>query len=97
MYCAKCGKEMPDGEMKVCEECEKAVVEEIMAEEKTNVKKEKKKKEPKKEKKGEWEVSKKKEKKGLLKKVVLCVLTILCIALVIFGISKIGIYYFYNT
>lgn len=50
-----------------------------MAEEKTNVKKEKK---------GDWEVSKKKEKNGLLKKVLLCVLTILCIALVIFGISK---------
>ncbi len=23
MYCAKCGKEIPDGEKKVCEECEK--------------------------------------------------------------------------
>ena len=23
MFCAKCGKEIPDGERKVCEECEK--------------------------------------------------------------------------
>lgn len=93
MYCAKCGKEIPDGEKKVCDECEKSVVEAIVAEEKAEVKAEaktekKKEKKSKKEKNGVWEVSKKKEKKGLIKKVIVCALTVLCVALVIFFISK---------
>ena len=110
MFCAKCGKEIPDGEKKVCDECEKAVVEAIVSEEKVEVKneeketvKKEKKKEPKekkvkkeknkKEKKSEektdakWEVAGKKDKKGMFKKVILCLVTIACIALIIFLVS----------
>lgn len=29
MYCTKCGKEIPDGETKICEECQKKILEEI--------------------------------------------------------------------
>lgn len=45
MYCTKCGKEIPDGEKKVCDDCEKKLLQEITAEEKTTkeVKKESKK------------------------------------------------------
>ena len=34
MFCTKCGKEIPDGESKICDECEKQIVNSIMAEEK---------------------------------------------------------------
>lgn len=83
MFCAKCGKEMPDGERKVCEECEKSVVDAIVAEEK-----EEKEKEEKTSKKVKWEFSKKEEKKGFMKKIIMCVITILCIAVVIILMSK---------
>lgn len=44
MYCTKCGKEIPEGENKVCEECQKKLLKEIVSEEKNeNVKKEEKK------------------------------------------------------
>ena len=88
MFCAKCGKEMPDGEMKVCEECEKSVVEEVMANEKKEVKKGKKEKTSKKEKKGDWKVSNEKDKKGLVKKIIALAIVVLCIAVVICLISK---------
>ena len=34
MYCTKCGKEIPEGENKVCQECQKKVLKEIVNEEK---------------------------------------------------------------
>lgn len=40
MYCTKCGKEIPEGENKVCEDCKKKVIEEIVTEEKENIKEE---------------------------------------------------------
>ena len=90
MFCAKCGKEIPDGGMKVCEECEKSVVAEIVAEEKKEAQKEikkekkvKKEKPSKEDKKGNWEVSNKEDKKGLIKKCILCVVTILIITAII--------------
>ena len=61
MYCTKCGKEIPDGEKKVCDECEKSVVEAIVAEEKEEVKQEEKK--TKKEKVKKEKVKKEKTKK----------------------------------
>ena len=86
MYCAECGKEIPDGEKKVCDECEKNVVEAIVAEEKEETKKEEKKakkekvnkeKAPKKE--GGWKVSKDKTKKGFAKEIIICVVAVLFI------------------
>ncbi|MBQ7409796.1 MAG: DUF5050 domain-containing protein [Clostridia bacterium] len=41
MYCTKCGKEIPDGEKKICDDCEKKLLQEITAEEKKEVKEEK--------------------------------------------------------
>lgn len=38
MYCTKCGKEIPDGEKKICDDCEKKLLQEIKAEEKEEVK-----------------------------------------------------------
>lgn len=42
MKCTKCGKEIPEGENKVCEECQAKVLEEIANEEKNNSKEVKK-------------------------------------------------------
>lgn len=42
MYCTKCGKEIPDGEKKICDDCEKKILQEITAEEKEEVKESKK-------------------------------------------------------
>ena len=36
MNCTKCGKEIPEGENKVCDECQAKVLEEIASEEKNN-------------------------------------------------------------
>lgn len=89
MYCAKCGKEIPDGEKKVCDDCEKSVVEAIVAEEKSNVKgeensKPKKDKNDKKDKEKKKDKAKKNDKKtnGLLEKSVVCVLAIVFIVLI---------------
>ena len=79
MFCAKCGKEIPDGEKKVCEECEKDVVETPVSEEVITEK-------PKKEKK---EKSGKKikvnflGKKELIKKVVAGVIAIIAVILLV--------------
>lgn len=94
MYCAKCGKEIPDGEKKVCDECEKKVIETIVAEEKEEVikdskeKKNKVKTKAKKENDGNWKVSREKNKKGTLKKVITCIITIIIVAAIIFCMSK---------
>ena len=77
MYCIKCGKEIPDGENDVCEDCKKKVLEEIENEEKETekVENEKKKVEEKKvdknvakKEKRKKDNSKKKEKKSEAKK-----------------------------
>lgn len=93
MYCAKCGKEIQDGDKKVCDECEKNVLNEIVAEEKndeinkeTKTKKERKK--SKKENDEKWKVSGEKNKKDLLKKIIICTITVLGIALVMLLISN---------
>ena len=78
MFCAKCGKEMPDGERKVCEECEKSVVDAIVAEEK----------EEKTSKRAKWEFVNKEVKNGFMKKIIMCVITIFCVALVIILMSN---------
>lgn len=41
MYCTKCGKEIPDGEKKICDECEKELLQTLAAEETETVKEEK--------------------------------------------------------
>ena len=85
MFCAKCGKEIPDGERKVCEECEKEVVETILAEE------EAKKEEPKK---GKKEKTAKKckinlaGKKELIKKVVIAIVAVVVVALLVMLVSS---------
>ncbi len=46
MYCSKCGKEIPDGESKLCEDCQKSLINEITSDEaieKEEIKTEKKK------------------------------------------------------
>ncbi len=98
MYCTKCGKEIPDGEKKVCDECEKTVVEAIVAEEKEEVKKEEKKakkektkkekvkKEPKKE--GNWNVAKEKNKKGFVKEIIVCAIFVLLITVILCVMSN---------
>ena len=68
MFCTKCGKEIPDGESKICDECEKQIVNSIMAEEKelediNPVKEEKPKKEKVSKKKAKEEVKEVEEKK----------------------------------
>lgn len=95
MYCTKCGKEIQEGEKKVCDECEKNVLEAIVAEEKnhefnkeTKDKKEKKEKKSKKQNDGNWKVSGVKDKKDLLKKIIICTITVFCITLVILLISN---------
>lgn len=64
MYCTKCGKEIPDGEKKICEDCEKKLLQEIAAEEKESVKeaKEETKKVSKEEKKTEKKAKKESKK-----------------------------------
>ena len=103
MYCTKCGKEIPDTEKKVCDECEKNVVEAIVAEEKEETKKEEKKvkkekvkkekikkeKAPKKE--GDWKVSKGKNKKGFVKEIVICIIAVLFIAAIILVLANLMI------
>lgn len=98
MYCTKCGKEIPDGEKKVCDECEKNVVEAIVAEEKEEekeevkeevkkeekkAKKEKVKKEKTPKKEGEWNVAKDKNKKGFVKEIVVCAIFVLLITVIL--------------
>ena len=75
MFCTKCGKEIPDGEKKVCDECEKSIVTAIVEEEKEEIinkedKKEKKEKVKKEnaKKDSNWDVTKEKDKNCLLKK-----------------------------
>ena len=95
MYCAKCGKEIPDGEKKVCEECEKdtmqaseveSVKEEVNAgtqevsQENTKEKKVKKEKKSKKGKEeNDWKVTGEKKKKGVKSVLFVAVLLILII------------------
>lgn len=97
MFCTKCGKEITiaDGDEKVCQECKKNVAEPIISEEKESkkekIKKDKENKEKlKKDKKnadnGEWKVTEKKEKvgvKGVLKGILIPVITFALIAIVI--------------
>lgn len=40
MYCTKCGNEIPDGEKKICDDCEKKLLQELATEEKEDVKEE---------------------------------------------------------
>lgn len=94
MYCTKCGKEMPDGEKKVCDECEKNVEETVVAEEKEvkkeekKVKKEKVKKEKTPKKEGEWDVAKEKNKKGFAKQIIICAVAILFIVAILLVMSN---------
>ena len=63
MYCAKCGKEIPDGEKKVCDECEKSVQTSVATDEKAEVKENKAEaKETKKAEKAEKNAEKKEDK-----------------------------------
>ena len=104
MYCTKCGKEIPDGEDKICEECKKNLIHSIENEEnKQDVKdttknetnkqdvKETKKSKTEKEKVYEWKVAK--EKKKTSKKVVvyitiLFIIIALLVALILSSITK---------
>lgn len=79
MFCAKCGKEIPDGERKVCEECEKDVLETPVAEEVITEKPKKEKKE-KSGKKFKVNFSGKKE---LIKKVVVGLVAIVVVVLLV--------------
>lgn len=67
MKCTECGKEIPDGENTLCEECQKKHENESKKEEKVETKKEEKKEEKKKEKKAKPE-KKEKAKKEKTKK-----------------------------
>lgn len=102
MYCTKCGKEIPEGEKKVCDECEKNVVEEIVAEKKEEVKEEKKakkekvkkektKKEKAPKKEGDWKVSKEKNKKGFVKEIVVCVIAVIFIVAILLVLANLMI------
>ena len=102
MYCTKCGKEIPEGEKKVCDECEKNVVEEIVAEKKEKekeekktkkekVKKEKTKKEKAPKKEGDWKVSKEKNKKGFVKEIVVCVIAVIFIVAILLVLANLMI------
>lgn len=69
MYCTKCGKEIPDGEKDICEECQKNIMEEnekketVKKEEKTDKKTAKKDKKKKESSKNKDKVEKKKKTK----------------------------------
>ena len=101
MYCTKCGKEIPDGEEKVCEECKKSIIDSIVNEENNapteeNTKESLKKEnleEKTKEEKSEWKISDKKEKTGLSKKVTiylvaLVIVILLLVALIASSLTK---------
>ena len=83
MNCTKCGKEIPDGEKKVCDECERNVIESIVAEEKEECKtkkvKVKKEKAPKKE----------KNKKISIKEMVICGIAIVFVVAIVIGICAV--------
>lgn len=87
MYCTKCGKEIPDGEKKICDDCEKDLLQTFVADETENVKEEVKEKKTKKTKKvaseeeNEWKVKGKKDKKkkGLVSVLFIAVLLVLII------------------
>ncbi len=66
MYCTKCGKEIPDGEKKICDDCEKKLLQELASDEneaKKDVKEETKKKKVSKEKNAKEKEVKKESKK----------------------------------
>ena len=84
MNCTNCGKEIPEGEEKICEECKKNLLEELSNEkEKTEELSQEKKKEgdSKKEKKeDEFKVTNDKEKNSKLKFVIAGAIIVIIIA-----------------
>ena len=87
-YCTKCGKEIPDGDNKVCEDCQKKLLEEIANEEKTEEIEKKKDKEEKKEKTNSKNESKN-EKKGNKKiffivGIIILLVIIACVAFFVY-------------
>lgn len=82
MYCTKCGKEIPEGENKICEDCQKKLISEIATGEeveKEEIKPSKKKKENKSQKTEKFEIKKDVKTK---KKVWPTIITILILAII---------------
>ena len=102
MYCTKCGKEIPEGEDKICEECKNKLLEEITNEEKESIEEAKEdivekdiSKNYKKSKKEKWNISKENGKKCRLRKIVgiialILVLVVLALIYVYGNTNKIG-------
>lgn len=84
MYCTKCGKEIPDGEKKVCDECETNIDDVIV----TKAKKAENKAENASKKYGDWNVSKEKSNNSLVNKIIICAFVILFIVAIILVISN---------
>lgn len=84
MNCTKCGKEIPEGENKLCDECQKVLLEELQGEENVNnnVNEKENKEEKFKVKEG------KKEKKKGNKKLLSIILCIVIVVIAIFVLSK---------
>ncbi len=76
MNCTKCGKEIPDGENKVCDECQAKVLEEIANEEKSDVNNQEK-----------TQKSEKGSNKGFLV-VIACVIIAIVALLIVFIINN---------
>lgn len=89
MNCTKCGKEIPEGEKKVCDECQKKLLEEIASAEKEDKNVKEKKSELEKDAKNEFKVKAKKNKNKYHPIIgVICLFVI--VALIV------GALYFYN-
>lgn len=89
MNCTKCGKEIPEGDKKVCDECQKKLLEEISDAEKKEENSEKK--EDVKTESKEFKVKKEKTKNKLMPYFLIClVVLIIIVVFVILGM------YFYN-
>lgn len=95
MKCTKCGKEIPDGETKICEECQKKILDEIVQAEKEE------KSEQKVEKKDKFEIvqDKQKTKKSIILPIIisLVVLVIICLIGVAFVFNYTGSNKFLNN
>ena len=94
MNCTKCGKEIPDGETKICEECQKKILDEI-------VQAEKEEKAEKTEKEEKFKVVKDKEKtkKSIILPIIitLVILVVICLGGIIYVFTYTGNNEFINS
>lgn len=91
MNCTKCGKEIPEGENKVCEECQKKLLEEIVNDEKETKEEVEKKEETEKKEKDEFKVKSENVKSKKYLSFISCIIFLIILAAVI-----IGVYFFKN-